>query len=161
MTSNKENLGNPGIFVRIFDEDEFEVLWMDGDAIIEMACNEADFDGESITAYMEQRHVDNFAREMYSPHGQFEGVAVLRRLTLHEAVHYLGRNAEVCAFLRPKVQATRFIKGLENSKNLLARQVAAEIGHYLDRFDEEPDVRMTQAALYRMMESQLLNITSK
>ena len=161
MTSNKENHENPGVFVRIFGEDDYEVLWLDGHAIIELAENEETLGGESIMEYMERKHVDNFSREMYSPRGEFEGVTVLRRLTLHEAVHYLGRNANVCAFLRPKVQAARFIEGLMNSKEATEHQAAADIRRYLHRFDEEPEARLTQNAMYRMMESQLMNITTK
>ena len=161
MTSNKENHENPGLFVRIFDEDDFEVLWLDGHAIIEMAGNEESLGGEPISEYLERKHVDSFAREMYSPRGEFEGVAVLRRLTLHEAVHYLGRQAKICAFLRPKIQAERFIQGLEKEGRYTENRVADEMRFYLQRFDEEPEVRMTQTSLYRMMESQLLNITTK
>jgi hypothetical protein len=96
---------------------------------------------------------------MYSPWGEFEGVVVLRSLTLYEAVHYLGRNARVCAFLRPKMQAIRFIEGLQKGKDCTEHRVAKEISQYLDRFDEDSGIQTSKSGLYRIMEEQLLNIS--
>ncbi|MDR2757430.1 MAG: hypothetical protein LBC20_17185 [Planctomycetaceae bacterium] len=159
MTTQKENLSNPGIFVRIFDDNDFEVRWLDGHEIIETANEEELHGGERITAYLERKHVDSYVREMYSPWGEFEGVVVLRRLTLYEAVHYLGRNAQLCAFLRPKMQAVRFIEGLLKGKNCTEHQVAEEIKQYLTCFDEDSGIQVSKSGLYRMMEEQLLNIS--
>lgn len=159
MTSHNENHNNPGIFVRIFGPDDFEVMWQDGHGIIEMASNEESATGDPIMGHLEE-NADSYVREMYSPWGEFEGVAVLRRLTLHESVHYLGRKARLCAFLRPKVQAMRFIQGLEKSKDTTDHKVAAMMRQYLYRFDETLEERMTQSGIYRIMEEQLLNITS-
>jgi hypothetical protein len=159
MTSQKENLSNPGIFVRIFDDDDYEVRWLTGHEIIEMANEEELHGGERITEYLERKHVDSYVREMYSPWGEFEGVVVLRSLTLYEAVHYLGRDARVCAFLRPKMQAIRFIEGLQKGKNCTEHQVAEEILQYLDRFDDDSGIQISKSGLYRIMEDQLLNIS--
>lgn len=160
MASQKENLSNPGIFVRIFGKEHYEVFWLDGHEVIDMANNEEATTDDSITGYLEDNHVDSYVREMYSPRGEFEGVAVLRRLTLYESVHYLGRHAKVCAFLRPRVQAERFVKGLEKSKESVAHQVAAVMRRYFDRFDEAAQTKMSQASLCNIMEEQLLNITA-
>jgi hypothetical protein len=160
MAANRENLNNPGIFVRIFDEDDFEVRWTDGNALIELATREEEIGGESIAQYLERKQVvDGFAREMYNPWGKYEGVAVLRRLTLHEAVHYLGRNVKLCAFLRPKIQAVRFIHGLEKGKNRTRREVAAEMRQLIHRFDEALEDPLSQSGLIDVMEEQLFNIT--
>ncbi|MDR0871731.1 MAG: hypothetical protein LBN39_13170 [Planctomycetaceae bacterium] len=159
MSLSNENLDNPGIFVRIFDEDDFEVFWLDGHRVIEITEGEQEAGGESITGYLQRNQVENFSREMYSPLGEYEGVAVLRQLTLYEAVHYLGRRADICAFLRPKVQAERFIHGLEKSKNRTYREAALEIRHYLHRFDEESEEQLTRTGLFRQMEEQLMNIS--
>ncbi|MDR3199320.1 MAG: hypothetical protein LBU34_15740 [Planctomycetaceae bacterium] len=159
MATQKENLNNPGIFVRIFDDDDYEVRWLNGHEIIEVANGEELGGGERITAYLERKHVDSYVREMYSPWGEFEGVVVLRRLTLYEAVHYLGREARICAFLRPKMQAVRFIEGLQKGKDSTEHQVAEEIKRCLTYFDEDPEIQTSKAGFYRMMEEQLLNIS--
>lgn len=158
---HNENHHNPGIFVRVFGHDDYEVYWLDGHGVIELATQEEESCKETITDYLERNHVDSYVREMYSPWGEFEGVAVLRRLTLNESVHYLGRNARLCAFLRPRVQAVRFIRGLENSKDKSMHEVAFEMRKYLHRFDELTHVRVSQSDLYRMMEEQLINITTE
>lgn len=160
MSSHRENHENPGIFVRIFDRNDYEIYWLDGHGVIEMATEEEATTQDPITGYLERQHVDSYVREMYSPWGEFEGVAVLRRLTLYESVHYLGRNAKVCAFLRPKVQAERFIEGLEKSKEPIAQRIVTEMKTYLKRFDIEPRERFTEDELHRIMEEQLLNITA-
>lgn len=160
MASQKENHENPGIFIRIFNRKDYEIYWLDGHGVIEMATEEEAVTQDSITGYLERQHVDSYVREMYSPWGEFEGVAVLRRLTLYESVHYLGRNAKVCAFLRPKIQAERFIEGLKKSKEPVVHRIAAEMQTYLRRFDEDTQTRFTEDELQRIMEEQLLNITA-
>ncbi len=160
MTSHNENHDNPGIFVRLFDSNAYEVLWLDGHGVIEMATSEESFTGDRITDYLSQQNVESYARDIYSPWGEFEGVAVLRRLTLHESVHYLGRGARICAFLRPKIQAVRFIQGLEKGTNPIEHQIAAEVRIYLHRFDETETDRTTQSGIFRMLEEQLLSITT-
>jgi hypothetical protein len=159
MTSQNENLSNPGILVRIFDDDDYEVRWLNGHEIIEMANEEELHGGERITEYLERKHVDSYVREMYSPWGEFEGVVVLRSLTLYEAVHYLGRNARVCAFLRPKMQAVRFIEGLQKGKGGAEHQVAEEIRQHLSHFEDDSEIQTSKSGLYRIMEEQLLNIS--
>jgi hypothetical protein len=161
MAAHTENHDNPGIFVRFFESDNYEVFWTDGHGIIEMATNEETLTGDSINNYLEECQVDNFAREMYSPWGEFEGVTTLRRITLNEAVHYLGRNAKICAFLRPKVQALRFVHGLEKRNNTYELEVAGAIRNLIGRFDELPDENYTKSGLFRLMENQLLNITTR
>lgn len=159
MTSNYENHNNPGIFVRIFDDRRFEVLWMDGNGLIEMANQEEETSNDSITNYLSEKDVaDGYVREIYSPWGEYEGVAVLRRLTLYESVHYLGRHAKVCAFLRPRIQAERFIIGLEKGKDAIGHEAANAMRQYLHYFDEYPLQKVSQENLQRMMEEQLLNI---
>jgi hypothetical protein len=161
MTAQKENHDNPGIFVRFFGSDNYEVLWTDGHGVIEMATNEENLTGDSINGYLEGcRQVDNFTREMYSPWGEFEGVTTLRQITLNESVHYLGRNAKICAFLRPKVQALRFVYGLEKRNNVCEVELAAAVRNHIPTFDELPEKNYTRSGLFRMMESQLLNITT-
>lgn len=159
MKTNCENHDNPGIFVRIFDTEHFEVFWLDGHALIEMAHQEEQDSDDSVSMFLSRKEAaDTYAREMYSPWGEYEGVTVLRQLTLHESVHYLGRHAKVCAFLRPKEQAVRFIHGLELGKNPAGHKAAATMRKYLHRFDDLPQERLSQEALQRMMEEQLLNI---
>jgi hypothetical protein len=160
MTIRAENHDNPGIFVRVFGEDDYEVFWTDGHGIIDMATNEELLSGDSINVYLENHQVDNLKREMYSPWGEFEGVTVLRQITLNESVHYLGRKARICAFLRPKIQATRFMQGLEKGNDRTELEVAAEIRGYLYKFDEKPQEDITKSGLFRIMENQLLNITT-
>ncbi|MDR1268920.1 MAG: hypothetical protein LBK82_05295 [Planctomycetaceae bacterium] len=159
MTTQKENLSNPGIFVRIFDDNDYEVRWLNGHEIIEMANEEELHGGERVTEYLVRKHVDSYVREMYSPWGEFEGVAVLRSLTLYEAVHYLGRNARICAFLRPKTQAIRFVEGLQKGKDCTEHQVAEKIQNCLVHFDEDSEIQFSKSGLYRAMEEQLLNIS--
>ncbi|MDR2440540.1 MAG: hypothetical protein LBE12_14355 [Planctomycetaceae bacterium] len=159
MTTQKENLNNPGIFVRIFDDNDYEIRWLSGHEIIEIANEEELQGGERITAYLERKHVDSYVREMYSPWGEFEGVVVLRSLTLYEAVHYLGRDARICAFLRPKMQALRFIEGLQKGKDCTEHQVAEEIKQHLSYFDDDSEPQISKSGLYRVMEEQLLNIS--
>jgi hypothetical protein len=156
-----ENPNNPGIFVRIFDEDDYEVNWFNGHEIIELANEEESNGGETITNYLERKHhIDSYIREIYSPWGEFEGVAVLRNLTLYEAVHYLGRNAKICAFLRPKIQAVRFIEGLRKGKGPTEHIVAEEIQQFLCHFDQTPEIQISKSGFYRQLEEQLLNITT-
>jgi hypothetical protein len=159
MTAQKENLGNPGIFVRVFSTGGYEVLWLDGNGVIETARGEGELSGELITEYLTRNNVDSYVREMYSPRGEFEGTSVIRSLTLHEAVHYLGRRAKVCAFLRPKGQAVKFLEGLRKGKSSLEQKVADEIELLLCRFEDEK-LDISKSSIYRMMESQLLNITT-
>ncbi len=161
MSTSRENLDNPGIFVRIRDKEGFEVHWLDGHQLIEMAEEEERSSSDPITNHLERKHVDNYVREIYSPWGQLEDVAVLRRLTLHEAVHYLGREARICAFLRPKEQAIRFLRGLEKSKDPTEHRAASVICQYLNRFDEYPESELTKSGIYRLLEEQLLNITTE
>ncbi|GHT20005.1 hypothetical protein FACS1894189_8960 [Planctomycetales bacterium] len=151
-------VGN-SIFVRVFSTGDFEVFWKDGNGIIEIANLEEQSSGEPIAEYLVQHNVSNYVREMYSPWGEFEGTSVVRRLTLHEAVHYLGRRARICAFLRPRGQAVKFIEGLRKGKSSLEQNVAAEIEPFMDSFEEE-QLGISRSAVYRMMESQLLNITA-
>lgn len=159
MTSNYENHDNPGIFVRIFDDRHFEILWMDGHGLIEMANQEEVTSSDSIASYLSEKDIaDGYARDIYSPWGEYEGVAVLRRLTLYESVHYLGRQAKVCAFLRPKIQAERFIIGLEKGKDPVGHEAAKAMRQYLHCFDDYPQQKLSQENLHRMMEEQLLNI---
>ncbi|MDR1480392.1 MAG: hypothetical protein LBJ00_15760 [Planctomycetaceae bacterium] len=160
MTAQKENHDNPGIFVRFFGLDNYEVFWTDGHGVIEMATNEESLTGDSINDYLEGCQVDNFTREMYSPWGEFEGITTLRQITLNESVHYLGRSAKICAFLRPKVQALRFVYGLEKRNNSCELELAAEVRGHITKFDQLPDNNFTKSGLFRMMESQLLNITT-
>ncbi|MDR0391825.1 MAG: hypothetical protein LBH59_07960 [Planctomycetaceae bacterium] len=160
MAAHAENHDNPGIFIRFFEPDNYEVFWTDGHGIIEMAMNEETLSSDTINDYLEECQVDNFAREMYSPWGEFEGVTTLRQITLNEAVHYLGRHAKVCAFLRPKVQALRFVRGLEKRNNIPELEVAAAIRNLIGRFDELPEENFTKSGLFRLMENQLLNITT-
>ena len=161
MPTNKENLENPGIFVRVRDEGKFDVHWLDGHELIELAEIEERDSGEPLTDHLEKHHVDNYHREIYDQWGRLEEVAVLRRLTLHEAVHYLGRNAKICAFLRPKEQATRFLHGLEKSENATELKAAVVVDQYLHRFDELPMKKLSQSGIYRLLEEQLLNITTE
>ncbi|MDR2346045.1 MAG: hypothetical protein LBE18_08260 [Planctomycetaceae bacterium] len=161
MTAQKENHDNPGIFTRVFNADNYEVFWTDGHGIIEMATNEENLTGDSINSYLARCQVDNFMREMYSPWGEFEGITTLRQITLNESVHYLGRNAKICAFLRPKVQALRFVHGLEKQNNTTELEVAAAIRNLLGKFDEHPEENFTKSGLFRLMENQLLNITTQ
>ena len=161
MPSSRENLENPGIFVRTREEGTFEVTWMDGHQLIELAESEARADDEPITNHLEKQHVDNYHREIYDQFGRLEEITVLRRLTLHEAVHYLGRNAAICAFLRPKEQAIRFLRGLEKSKNPTEQRAATVIDQYLYRFDDRPEDKLSQSGIYRLLEEQLLTITTE
>ena len=46
MSTNRENLENPGIFVRILDDEAYQVRWADGQSLIE-------------TAYQEEMHRDD------------------------------------------------------------------------------------------------------
>ena len=161
MSSNRENLANPGIFVRIHGEGEFEVNWLDGHELIQLAETEERSSDDTIVKHLENRHVDNYHREIYDPWGRLEDVAVLRRLTLHEAVHYLGRHAKICAFLRPKEQAIRFLHGLEKSKDVVEHRAASVICQYLRHFDDRPMEKLSQSGIYRLLEEQLLNITTE
>ncbi len=161
MAPNRENLENPGIFVRILEGEECEVHWLDGHELIELAESEEQSSGELIVNHLESKHVENYRREIYDPWGRLEDVAVLRRLTLHEAVHYLGRNSRICAFLRPKEQAVRFVHGLEKSKDPAEHHAAAMIRKYLQRFDEHPMEKLSQSGIYRLLEEQLLSITTE
>jgi len=161
MSSNRENLENPGIFVRIRSRDEFEVLWLDGHELIRLAETEERSDGDAILEHLEKKHVDNYHREIYDPWGRLEEVAVLRRITLYEAVHYLGRNAKVCAFLRPREQAIRFLRGLERSKDPTEHRAASVLGQYLQRFDDHPMEKLSRSGIYRLLEEQLLSITTE
>ena len=161
MSSSRENLENPGIFVRIRYDGTFEVQWMDGHQLIELAETEARTDGEKLTDHLEKKYVDSYHREIYDPWGQLEDIAVLRSLTLHEAVHYLGRQAKICAFLRPKAQAVRFLHGLEMGEDAAERRAATVVGQYLYRFDEHPMERLSRSGIYRLLEEQLLSITTE
>ncbi|MDR3232896.1 MAG: hypothetical protein LBT46_04405 [Planctomycetaceae bacterium] len=160
MTAARENPENPGIFVRMFDGNTFEVLWIDGHSVVEKARSEETSSGKPISHYLEHKHVDNFVREMYSPWGEFEGYASLRQLTLHEAVHYLAHNAKICAFLRPKGQAVQFVQGLYRGKDRYEHQLAAKVEGMIPNFGEAPLAADTRSAVYRILESQLLNLTT-
>jgi len=161
MSSSRENLENPGIFVRIRHEGVFEVQWMDGHQLIELAETEAQTDEEELMNHLEKKHVDNYHRVIYDPWGRLEDIAVLRSLTLYEAVHYLGRQAKICAFLRPKAQAVRFLHGLETGEDSTEQHAATVINRYLYRFDEHPMERLSQSGIYRLLEEQLLSITTE
>ena len=161
MSSSRENLENPGVFVRICEEGVFEVQWMDGHQLVELAEAEARVDDAPLTHHLEKKHVDSYHREIYDPWGRLEDIAVLRRLTLYEAVHYLGRHAKVCAFLRPKAQAVRFLQGLELGEDPTEHRAATVIGQNLHRFDEHPMEKLSRSGIYRLLEEQLLSITTE
>ncbi len=156
--STQHEPDTPGIFVRLFDNNEFEVLWLNGRGIIEMATSEEYFTGDRISDYLSRQNIESCPRDIYSSWGEMEGVSVLRQLTLYESVHYLGRSARVCAFLRPKNQAIRFIQGLERGIDPMEHQLAEELQHYLHRFDDVDPA--TQSGAGRLSEEQLLSITT-
>lgn len=161
MSANRENLENPGIFVRILNDDIFFVTWTDGRGVMELAqTEERCVEDESITGFLRKSaHVDDIERDTYDQWGTYTSTVVLRSITLREAVHYLGRNAKICAFLRPKAQAVRFMNALEKGGSLAEVKVAAEIRALLPRFEAVDEVILAEK-LAEYLEEQLLNITS-
>ena len=159
--SNSENYDRLGIFARLFGNGTFEVLWLDGYSVIEMAASEEYFTGDSIPDYLSRQNIESYARDLFSPWGELEGMPLLRRLSLSEAIHYLGRSARVCAFLSSKTNSLRFIDALDRDGGLVEQQMAEEVRYYLDRFDEIESLTLpTVSHPAEAAEEQLLNITT-
>jgi hypothetical protein len=135
MAATEENLDCAGIFVRLFAEHDYEILWLNGHEIIEMANNEEQLTGERIMHFLvKNKEDDTSLRDVYSPWGEREGSAVIRRLTLHEAVHFLGRRAKFSMFLHPKSQAVRFVEKLNEGHELSEHHLADDIKRLIWRF---------------------------
>lgn len=161
MSKNRENLENPGIFVRVLDDEQYSVLWTDGRGVMEMAYQEERYcEDEPITGFLRKStHCDDLERDTYDEWGTYTSTIVLRSITLREAVHYLGRDTKICAFLRPKAQAVRFLNALEKGGSLVELKAAAEIRKFLPRFEKIDEVLFAER-LSEYLEEQLLNITS-
>ncbi len=159
MPTTRENLENPGIFVRITNNDEYTVLWTTGQGVVEMA-NEEQLEDEPISGFLKRTAaVHNLEQEDYDQWGVRTATVTLRSITLREAVHYLGRDARICAFLRPKPQAARFVNALEKGGSFVELKAAAEIRKNMGRFDKSDEVVFAEH-LADYLEQQLLNITS-
>ncbi|MCL2303946.1 MAG: hypothetical protein FWC43_01230 [Planctomycetaceae bacterium] len=159
MSTNRENLENPGIFVRVFDETH-QVRWIDGRGLIEAAYQEELDNEDSIADFLRGSSATfDFEQDDYDEWGNKTATLTLRSITLREAVHFLGRRARICAFLRPKAQAHRFMNALEKGGSLVELQVAAEIRRLLPRFEKIDEILLAER-LSDYLEEQLLNITS-
>ena len=101
----------------------------------------------------------DFEQDDYDVWGNKTATLTLRSITLREAVHFLGRNAKICAFLRPKAQALRFINALEKGGSLVELKAATEIKRLLPRFEKIDEILFVER-LSDYLEEQLLNITS-
>ncbi|MGL6195973.1 MAG: hypothetical protein ACRC2T_14250 [Thermoguttaceae bacterium] len=158
---SRENLESYGIFVRIANDEEYMVRWTNGYGVIELAHDEERrSQSESISRFLERKTgVHNLVQEDYDEWGNVQASVTLRQITLREAVHYLGHNVAVCAFLRPKAQAERFIRALQKGGSDIELRVAAEINEKLVRF-EVSDETLFAEKLAEYLEAQLFNITS-
>ena len=160
MSINRENLENPGVFVRILNDEVYQVRWADGSSLIETAYQEELYGEDSIGDFLRcSTKGFDFEQDDYDEWGNKTATLTMRSLTLREAVHFLGRDAKICAFLRPKAQALRFINALEKGGSLVELKVAAEIKRLLPRFEKVDEVLFAER-LSDYLEEQLLNITS-
>lgn len=160
MSTNRENLDNPGIFVRILSDEMYEILWQDGHGLIEMAYKEERYSDNSIASFLRQNaEVHDIEQDDYDEWGTKTSTLTLRSITLRESVHFLGRNARVCAFLRPKPQAIRFMNALEKGGSLVELRAASEIKKLLYLFDQKDEILIAER-LSDYLENQLFNITS-
>lgn len=135
MSANRENLMNPGIFVRIFNEKVFEVAWMDGFEVIEMAYQEEEITENTIDVFLKSVGHFDYNQDIYDEWGVHQSTVSLRNITLREAGAYLGRKAKICVFLRPKEQAIRFIRFLEENGGKEERKITVAISDILEQFD--------------------------
>lgn len=159
MSTNRENLENPGIFARILNDEMYEIQWADGHTLIAKAYQEESHQDVSIVDFL--RHtsgVHDIEQDDYDEWGTKTTTLTLRSITLREAVHFLGRNARVCAFLRPKPQAVRFINALEKGGSLVELKTAAEMKKLLNKFDQNDEILIAER-LSDYLENQLFNIT--
>jgi len=160
MSTNRENLENPGIFVRILDDEKYQVRWADGQSLIETAYQEESHREDSIADFLQSTgEAYDFEQDDYDEWGTKTATLTLRSITLREAVHFLGRDAKICAFLRPKAQALRFMNALEKGGSLVELRVATEIKRFLPRFERVDELLLAER-LSDYLEEQLLNITS-
>ncbi len=160
MSTNRENLENPGIFVRILNDDLYQVSWTDGRGLIEVAYQEEMRREDSIADFLRRTaEAYDIEQDDYDEYGNKTTTLTLRSITLREAVHFLGRDAKICAFLRPKAQALRFMNALEKGGSLVELKTAAEIKRLLPRFEKTDEVLFAER-LSDYLEEQLLNITS-
>ena len=137
MEPIKEDLDNPGILVRIFGSSDFEVLWLDGHEIIEMANTEKHLSGEFVSHVLSKKGNDNSnIRNIYTPWGECKGTITVQFSTLYESVNFLGRRAGFCVFLRPKAQAIRLLEMLNKSKDSTEQLIAIDLERQIGRFDE-------------------------
>ena len=160
MSTNRENLGNPGIFVRILDDETYQVRWVDGQSLIETAYQEEAHREDSIADFL--RHnggAYDFEQDDYDEWGTKTATLTLRSITLREAVHFLGRDAKICAFLRPKAQALRFVNALEKGGSLVELRAATGIRWFLPHFETVDELLLAER-VSDYLEEQLLNITS-
>lgn len=161
MSTNRENLENPGIFVRILNDEMYEVLWRDGRGLIEMAYKEEHYSDSSIADFLRySAEVHDIEQDDYDEWGTKTSTLTLRSITLREAVHFLGRNAKVCAFLRPKPQAIRFMNALEKGGSLIELKAACEMKKLLNHFDHTDDELLVAERLSEYLENQLFSITA-
>ena len=160
MTTNRENLDNPGIFVQIIDDKTYLVRWTDGRGLIEMAYQEEMICEDTIAGFL-RRNAEAYDIEQddYDEWGTKTTTLTLRSITLREAVHFLGRESKICAFLRPKPQAMRFMNAMEKGGSLVELKAAAEIRRLLPAFEKCDEVLFAER-LSDYLEEQLLNITS-
>ena len=160
MPHSRDNLENPGIFVRIMDDADYTIAWANGHGVVDMAYQEEISDDEHITGFLERKtEVHNIEQDTYDEWGTFNSTITLRSITLRESVHYLGRHAKICAFLRPKAQAIRFLNALEKGGSLVELRAAAEIRSHLSKFEQRDEVLFAEK-LAEYLEEQLMNITS-
>ena len=159
MAANRDNLENPGIFVRIFDE-EYQVRWVDGQGLVEAAYQEEIHGEDSIADFLRgSTKTFDFEQDDYDEWGNKTATLTLRSITLREAVHFLGRNAKICAFLRPKAQALRFINALQKGGTLVELRAAVEIKRLLTRFEKMDEILFAER-FSDYLEERLFNITS-
>lgn len=135
MSANSENLMNPGIFVRAMDDGISEVLWLDGHGVIEKAFEEEESYEWTIPYFLKSVGHHDFDQDIYDEWGVHQSTVTLRNITLRESVAFLGRDAKICVFLRPKEQAIRFVRLLREGGVYSEQGIADQISKQLVQFD--------------------------
>lgn len=124
MTDLKDH---KGIYVRI-GHPHSEVFWLGGHQIIDKAYQEAAQTGDSISeALLTNYHVINLSNLMFDEYGVYMGRKILRSITVHEAIRFLGRHLQICRFLTIQEEAERFAKLLEEGDDPIELRVAREV----------------------------------
>ncbi|MDR1493444.1 MAG: hypothetical protein LBT05_12085 [Planctomycetaceae bacterium] len=118
---------NYGIYVRI-GFPRSEVQWLNGYQVIDLAYQEAEKNGDSISEILlTKNNVINLSNPLYDEYGVYLGGVELRSITVKEAMRFLGRFLQICRFLTNREEALQFVKLLEEGNDAEEIKAAKDV----------------------------------